>query len=491
MDDIIFRRGQFYLGPENLLKYANWKSYLINSNTYLMAHPSLDVFQVQNGIISATLIGFVIDPDFPEYRNEEVITSFLNKFSFARKSFPYTYKLGGRYILIISDAEEILVFSDAAGNRQMFYTDTNHINQLWCASEIGILQEICKLKPDSEALSFMNTPEFKNNDEYWWPSDTTMFREVRRLPPNHYLCLNDGKCIRYWPDQPLKPKKSKQAAMSVARTMKSLVKGASNRGDLALSITAGIDSRLVLASCKDIANDISFVTVKKKEMQNDHADLFIPKKILSDLRLPHIVLYLDKSIRKSFRENYFNSILNAHAKRMAQAQAIFDYNHANKIAMYGNVAEIARLKYEKHIKIGEKITPATLSSCAQMGNHPFVIAAFEKWLDQLTKSHNYEINALFHWEQRDGSWLASGAQSEYSLVWKDMFTPYNCRALLIDMLSVDRRLRRAPDLMFFKDVIQILWPTLLKYPINPHVKASQRNRLKRFVRRKVLRLVAK
>jgi hypothetical protein len=489
-DEAIYRRGQFYLGQKKLKQFPNWSHYLINGGTYLSTHPSVNVETKIIGKMHATLIGFIIDPNYTDASNEEIITKLLTELNHEQPLFPLTYNFCGRYILIIGGDGDTIIFTDATGNRQIFYTDIKATKHLWCASEPGILSEICNLNPDPVAQSFMDSPEFKDNDEFWWPGDTSVYCEVRRLLPNHYLNLNNGKCIRYWPDKHLISKSSKHVAKSVASTMKSLLKGANNRAYLSVSITSGLDSRIVLAASKQVASNMSFMTVQQKNMSIDHADVTLPKRILSDLALPYSIIKSDKPVRENFKYFYYKSILHVHEKWLGDAQCIFDYNNAEKIAVTGSVAEVARLFYNnKSLKNLEEITPDYLSSITKMGNHPFVIAAFERWLDGLDKTYNYEIADLLYWEQRAGSWLAA-SQSEFSLVWGDIFTPFNCRAMLIEMLSVDRRLRKPPDSIFFKDVIRILWPKLLKYPINPHQTPSRRKRLKQIARKIALRLIA-
>jgi hypothetical protein len=159
--------------------------------------------------------------------------------------------------------------------------------------------------------------------------------------------------------------------------------------------------------------------------------------------------------------------------------------------LVGSVAEVARLFYgAKELENRENLSALSLAAILKMGNHPFAVAAYERWLEGLGETFNYEIADLLYWEQRAGSWAAS-SQSEFSLVWKDIFSPFNCRSLLIEMLSVDRRLRRPPDSIFFKDFIRLLWPKLLTDPVNPRAGETRRNRIRKVARRIALRLVAK
>jgi hypothetical protein len=58
-------------------------------------------------------------------------------------------------------------------------------------------------------------------------------------------------------------------------------------------------------------------------------------------------------------------------------------------------------------------------------------------------------------------------QLEFDNAWRDVVTPFNCRALLTMLLGVDERSRRAPRYAFFRRMIQRLWPETLSEPVNP------------------------
>ena len=117
----------------------------------------------------------------------------------------------------------------------------------------------------------------------------------------------------------------------------------------------------------------------------------------------------------------------------------------------------------------------------RMGNHPFAVNHFNKWLGGIGDIYNVDILDLFYWEQRAGNWLAM-CQLEFDIAWKDIFTPYNCRLLLIDMLSVDDIYRRPPQHELYKKMILTLWPEVLAEPINPHKVQTRVQRLKRQIK---------
>ena len=73
-------------------------------------------------------------------------------------------------------------------------------------------------------------------------------------------------------------------------------------------------------------------------------------------------------------------------------------------------------------------------------------------------------------------------QQEFDIAWQEIFSPYNCRLLLANMLSVKRKYRCAPNYVFHKELISNLWPEVLAEPVNPHRVQSPIRLLKKRVR---------
>ena len=117
------------------------------------------------------------------------------------------------------------------------------------------------------------------------------------------------------------------------------------------------------------------------------------------------------------------------------------------------------------------MTPQLLASLTEMGNDLFAIRSFEQWLKGIPDTFNYNPLDLLYWEQRCGNWLAM-CQLEFDIAWKDIFTPFNCRELLVNMLAVEEKYRKPPKYEFYTEVMLQLWPEVLSAPINPHKKKS-------------------
>lgn len=475
-------RNQFVLGPTFLDEMASWKKTKIRDSMCLTTHPDLNVCQVCRGNTTITLLGYVLDPDHPEASNNDVLYGVIDEIAEFDRILDRSWKWGGRWIVIVDDGRHIRLFHDAVGLRQVFYTDVGHTSELWCASQPGMIAERLALGMDQSALNFINSLKQRDR-EYWWPGESGPYKEVRHLPPNHFLSLDTGAIHRYWPDRPFKKLPLEEAIGKTAETLQGLLESASNRYDLAVSLTAGWDSRLVLAASKRIHHKVSYVTVRQAGMPPNHADLSVPSLLVSQLGLKHDVVEAPSAMNGKFMTVFQKNWPFPHEKWGPDAQAIMQYNSQGKVVVTGSAAEVVRFFYGQ--MPNGQITPQSLSSLT-MGGDLFATRAFEKWLMGTKDIFNYNLLDLFYWEQRCGNWLAM-CQLEFDIAWKDIFTPFNCRELLVNMLGVEEAYRKPPAYQLYKQVMLQLWPEVLSAPINPHKEKSVAVLAKSFLKNQLRR----
>jgi hypothetical protein len=465
--------NQFALGPYFLEKMVSWNCTAIDGTIFLSSHPDLNVIQTTLNDKSLTLIGFILDPYNPSANDADIVNGLIRDYSDFDHFIDLTKRFGGRWIIIAENSQGIKLFTDPAGLRQIFYTDTRKTGELWCASQPGMIADILNLRMCKEGIDYINTYEFRKNQEFWWPGVTTPYEEVMHLLPNHFLDLTNGSCKRYWPSQSLENTPLTSSIDKCSSLLQGLLKSASHRFELAFAITAGLDSRVVLAASKDLNNVFSYMTVRQIGMAENHADIEIPSRLLSKIGLSHDVVRSSLIIDDGFVDIFRNNTALAHPVYAPDACAILKYYSGKSVKQFvvvtGSASEIARSSFRAQLNkpVCEAITPSDLASLHSMGKSSYVLKAFERWISGIENIHGYDILDIFEWEQGHGNWLAM-CQLEFDIAWKDLFTPFNCRELLETMLSVDYKYRKAPDYALFHAIISNLWPELLDIPINPH-----------------------
>lgn len=478
-------RNQFLLGPEFVDELSGWQQFDIAPAFKLMAHPEIDVAQVIAGRQSITLIGFILDPENPQRNNAEVLNTLLATFSTPDKLIAATAGFGGRWIIIACDGEHTIIFNDALGLRQVFYTVPGCRHGHWVMSQPGLLAWLKKLEPGSAALGFIDSHEIRTHAEYRWPAAATAFGEIKHLLPNHLLDLSTGQHRRYWPLAPLVERGLDEVVSETIGILQGLMTAADQRFDLALGITAGYDSRIVLAASRGIKNNLSPITVRNGHLPDTHPDLLIPAQLLGKLGLRHELIkampYMSASFSKAFKENVFL----AHDYYGTSAEAVLNHFGRKKVVVTGSGAEVAREPFRKRIAPDKRhYTARDLAQLQWMGDNPFALQSFQQWLDGYDDSYNVHLLDLFSWEQSHGCWLAA-THTEFDYAWQDLFTPFNCRALLVGLLSVNECYRNSPDHKLFRLLIEKMWPELLSEPINPHFNSRKRGVFIRVLRKLV------
>jgi hypothetical protein len=468
LDKLLFRR-QFILGPYFVERLKLWKKIKINDSIFLTVHPDLQLCQTTYKNKSLTLLGYILDPNNPQHNDLDIINSLIRQIEICDDFFN-TENLGGRWIIILDDGKEVTLFNDATGLRQVFYT-SNTSQAMWCASQPGIIAEELNLQIDKDALNnFIDSPQFKYNIEYWWPGDSSPFKEIKHLLPNHCLHLKKGICRRYWPNKSLSYLSLEEGVKKSSEILQGLINSAFNRFDLACTLTAGWDTRVLLAASKDISESIFYYTLIYYDLTEDSPDVKIPSQLLSQLGLKHNIIKCPSSyMDNEFKEIYKRNVTTAHDAWSNIAQGTYEHYPQNKVCVKGNASEIARCFYYASANI-ENVNAEKLARLTEMDKNSFAIKYFEKWLSEareIGERYNINILDLFYWEQRMGSWQAQ-SQLEMDIA-QEVFTPFNCRNLLTIMLSVEEKYRKPPDYKFYKKLIINLWPQTLMKPINPPI----------------------
>lgn len=465
---------QFILGPVFAERLAGWQRIEVAGQLKLSVHPDLACTQAIDGNRELTLIGHILDPLSPDAANVDIVRSLLHQFVNREALIAATTRFGGRWLLIAASPDESFVFHDALGLRQAFHTDPAETGALWVMSQPGLASEVLSLTPDEQALDYMDTQTFRRTSEYRFPATASTFNELEHLLPNHWLDLRTGKSHRYWPVAPLEALTPEAAIERLCVLLSGQVRAAAMRFDLALSLTAGFDSRLVLAAAREVIDRLCIVTVRQGRMPDGHADLEIPARLLKRLGLSHEVVHATSTMTPEFSLRFKRNVYLAHDHYGHDAEAILKRFGRTKAALTGSAAEVGRTPFRGKLPHADQVrfTPELLAWLEYGSTHPFLVAHFREWLTDTEQQNHVKLLDLFEWEQDYGNWLAM-TQLEFDIAWREIFTPYNCREVLVTMLAVDERYRKAPDYLLFRRAIQKTWPELLAEPINPHTTVGR------------------
>lgn len=479
--DLLFRR-QFILAPKELTSFRKWKNDKLSNGYHVSVHPDLQYLRVQRGDDFIICLGYILDPLNPSWSDSDIINQFFRLFKTKNELFDYLNTKGGRYVIIGYLKKEFFILNDPAGFRQVFYMFDSS-SDLWCASQPVIIAEMFGLSSDIEVeKDLLSIPLFNRTNEYWYPGQLTAYREIKHLIPNHYLNINSGKQIRFWPEETIGKIDIDEGLEITSVLLRGIMESACRRFKMALAITSGLDSRILLAACKDVCKSINYITHTRPGLDTNCNDIRLPSVMLKELGLKHEIIGHSEIIDPDFEKFFRRNVTMARKTKGLNAYAIFRYLKTVKTEMMvanGVCGEITRHFYflPKVISINGK----SLAALAGMSGSEIAVEQFEKWLSESNEISKTGISLLdlFYWEQRLGNWAAM-SYSEYDIAF-DSFSPMNCRKLIQCMLETDNKFRKPPKYMFHKMLIEKMWPQTAEFSINPsdNMVSAIKTRIKR------------
>jgi len=467
-------KRQFLLTSTPNLPFPEWRT-VRTQGAFLHHAPELPVLRSADG--SVTIIGFVIDPNETTASNQQLIDRIATSARTGLDAALTTCaNFGGRWAILIEKAEFEVMLHDACGLRQVFYSDST-LEPAFCASQASTAAKVLALADDVESVNFLNT-KFARSREYWWPGDTTRYRGVRCLLPNHYLNLRTRTPTRYGLSQPIGRSSLQVAAEDGMRDLANLVRAVAARSPLALPLTAGWDSRAILAACCRAKVRPHAYTLRFAGYGDSHQDIAISRKLLSRLGLPHQIMDCGATPSDAFRARYRQAVDPTDDEACAIAEGLARLYPQECISLSGHCSEIARCFYYRNGETHMRMDPETMANITGMDATPWVLRQFGQWMagarDTIAATGICWLD-LFYWEQRAGRWAANG-QAQWDIV-HDRFTPFSYRPLLLKLLSADAVCRAKPYTLY-RELIRAGASELLKEPVNPQTTPASRGPLK-------------
>jgi len=466
IDDNLLYRRQFFFAPQYIEDLTSWNKVQVSEQYFLTIHPDLEFVHLKKNNVEIISLGFILDPHNPKDSDEDIVINLLNNTTDFSSVIKSTYDYSGRWIIIYIDNNDIQFFNDAAGSRQIFYSF--HETGVWCASQPHTIANKLGINKstDPDLLEFINSKEFEE-DEHCMVGDGTIFPDILHLMPNHSLSINNQCVTRYWPDEPIPKLSMEKATDKISKLFTGLYESANNRFDLMQPVTAGVDSRALLAASKNVSKDISYFIQKFDKLTKFSPDIRIPSKYLPSIGLKFNIMVCneyDEIFDKYLRKNVY--MIQSEKKKVLYYN-FFKY-FQGKLNVSGNIGGIIRHTGYNHFdSAGDVIDLAKLFFAE---DKKFVINEIQKWLDsgifEMIDKYNIYLKDLFYWEHRGANWIPM-FQTELDIA-IDEWNPANCRNLIIASFSIPPdglKIQKRTEL--YKNICKKLWPETLNIPISP------------------------
>lgn len=339
----LFRR-QFLISEKELNSPTKYFKCHRFDKYFLYSHFELEINICHKNKESTVLIGYAIDSRAPHKSNIQ-ITEFLAETCTKVSDFSEPlFNLAGRFVLLAIREEQLYVFHDACGLRQFFYQVEDNFA---AASSVPLLGCAANLVFGKKYTEYIKSKYAKTKKEHWIPSGISLLENVKHLVPNHFLVASSGEQVRFFPDRDFLKINDAEAAKESATIIKNLILGASERFNLALPLTAGLDSRILISALKDVPKKIFYYTLQYRKLNFMSPDIYIPKYICKFLKVSHKIIKQNKKLSPWFLETFKANNIPHHINDYAFiCNGMLEKYPENYVCLKGNCNEITRVFYK-------------------------------------------------------------------------------------------------------------------------------------------------
>ena len=450
--DRIRHRRQFVLGPADPGGLEGWARVPLGPYV-LTAHPDAVLATARRGGVEAATVGVAVDPARPG-RTAGDLAGQLAAAPTAPLALDVVDSWAGGFVAVRVEGARSEVHHDAGGLREVFYTTDG----AWAAADPALLARVAELSPDPEAEAFERSRAFEF--ERLWPGTRTRFAEVRRLLPNHVLRLPEGRAERAFPRTAITPTTLEEGAEALATRLGGTIEALVARGPARLALTAGWDSRMLLAASRPVVGRLGLYQVVHAHTTPTGADdLRIGRRLAARVGAELDEITYPPEASPAFTAALEASVTGGHRRPALLEGAFLD----RPLTLHGVVSEIAR-----HFYARRRATPEGLARLRTGTVHPVPVAEYARWLaeaEPVAARVGIDVLDLFYWEQRVGVWAANWWTE--AQVASPQVAPFSDRPLLRTLMGVPPRLRGREHNPLYAAAIRRLWPELLAEPVNP------------------------
>ncbi|MGB8953599.1 MAG: hypothetical protein WCC06_13155 [Candidatus Aminicenantales bacterium] len=420
------------------------------------------------------LIGSIFSPAEPEKGNTDILKDIFVSTCNMEGLFSWIKRYAGSYALLYKDDKKTVILHDALALREIYYCSKE--NQIICGSQPNLLIKFAKPKilprSDPDFLEYYTThsKNSKWNPYCKWIGDETYYEGIKHLLPNHYLDINRCEARRYWPNEPIKQLDLEEAVSKSCSFLQGSIRAVANRHSVMMAVTAGTDSRTLLAATRDIQDKIYYF-INSQGLGPSHPDISVPKKIFESIRVPFHIHDVPNDVDDEFRQIFLSNTFFASERILPTIYNIYFKDHSEKVNILG-IGEIGRIRFGKE--------PKNLNSyriAYKMGYKEgrYAITQGESIVAELLpvgREYGLNVLTLLYWEHWLGNWGATG-NSESDIAIEEI-DPYDSHKLYEIFLGVDDRYTNYYKPVIFREMIRKMWPELTRWPINPPYKLQDK-----------------
>ncbi|MFA5670780.1 MAG: hypothetical protein WC967_16220 [Balneolaceae bacterium] len=451
--NFVLKNKDFLLAKERCDNFANY----LNIEDYVFNYNESPAFIGTNDDKTLIIHGIIVNSHDSNSSETDIVNELLESINF-NDFISRSKKMAGRFVLIYRSKEGFFVLPDATASIQVAY-DIKSEN-LFISSNPKIIADIQKY--DESQIS--KTIKASAADSQTLPYDLTMYEEIKFVTANHFLNVNNRQSIRYYPSHKISSITVSKAAEFSNKPIRNILKAYHNKFKLSLALTSGVDSRTILAMCKDIIDEIPTYTFYHENFTENTADIYVPKELSKRFGFSYTIMQ-DLELPEEIVKQYLGKISINFAKVVARnAWTYYNSKLKDHIRLDGQVIPIAKSNFGKNLPefLAKPFYLVTKTHNHSKENYTEIIRWYTE-IDEYSKKSKISKFDLFFWEHRMGNWVGNSLLNSSLLT--EPISIFNCRELIEAWLNVPRKERLNAEIHL--ELIKLNWPELLDFPINP------------------------
>lgn len=449
--------GQFVLGTHNVPVPRGWSIETIGAWT-LARHPALRAARLigSGGEVGGWLLGMAVTPQGVLVGDTLRVESNVGWDAVGEQ---LAGELAGRFLIIL-----------VAGPHPRVYTDAFTMQGAVYAPELGLVASTTSVIPVGPATAFdvprilaMNVPY----TDSLYPLGLTPRRGIERVVPNHYLDLSTWRLVRRWPTSDVAATGDiAEAHTYVAAQVSKSIAALADAYPLQSPLTAGRDSRLVLACARPKTERMTFFTVELPGEITGWRDVHVAKTIARRFGLQFEVLHHRRARSSDLRAWLERTGGEAGEVRGVRGLRAFRQTARDRVLLDAWGADIVRPIYWKGVKTDHQVTASDILNRCEVPHLPEFVSRASRWLESLPTTNAITILDLLFAEQRGGCWAGV---IRYAFEGRALgeLPPFSHQGIVRRLMSLPVDYRRQGN--FGPDVIANTWPDLGEIPYNEHV----------------------
>ncbi|MGK7910097.1 MAG: hypothetical protein AB4050_01235 [Synechococcus sp.] len=449
-------RRQYVVGPEPFNAYPDWNCHQLDEKMWLSHCPSLRVqLTTDSDGTSWALLGLAVETTATQPSPAEQI----QQTSSDRISDLYS-SWAGRWVLLGSEQ----VHMDASGLLGCLFGRTNSAD-FWASSSPTLLNHL--LFGDGPPLPDRRELHYQVGIS-WFTPPRTKLPGITRLLPSQVLNLRQQEVVA----RPLMPDIERDwseddAIAEISTRLVTTVKRlASFHQPLWLGLTAGYDSRLMLALCAHASVDVLPFT--RISARTAVADRLLPPQLARDCGYTHTIMR-----HREFSSERAALVIKHSAGHVSPGDADPFINgirdEMEGISFGGHGFAVAsgfsNLRLLPSSVTGAEVGAEQLARLFQEPLSSSAVIGLQEWLEWVLKhpQEHLDWRDRFFIEQRQAGWLAAKEQL-YDLGRLERFPILNSALNYSLLLSFPEAARLGSRIQ--EKIIHRIAPTLSQYPFN-------------------------